>query len=144
MSLPSKILVIIQVLSLTYLSIWGTILTSGWLLLLQLFGIALGIWGIWVMKIGNFNIQPEVKAKAVLVSTGPYALIRNPMYTGLIVFFGSGVLYSLQFMNLMVYFLLVVVLLLKINMEEKFMTKQFGQTYVLYKNKTYRLFPYLF
>ena len=96
------------------------------------------------MKIGNFNIQPELKKNAVLVNSGPYKLIRNPMYTGLILFFGSGLASSFQLLNSLVFLLLVLVLLLKINREEKYLALSFGEDYLAYKNKTHRLVPYLF
>jgi len=144
MSNVSKTLVFIQFFCLLFLLIQGEILAKGFLLAFQIFGIVLGIWAIWVMKIGNFNIQPELKKNAVLVNSGPYKIIRNPMYTGLILFFGSGLATSFYILNFLIFLLLVLVLLLKINREEKYLTLRFGEDYLAYKNRTNRLFPYLF
>lgn len=144
MSTRSKILVFLQFSCLAYLIIFTNILGHGFLLILQIFGCLLSLWAVMVMKVGRFNIQPEVKINAAFISTGPYRLIRNPMYTGLIVFFGAGIFNSPKLINLMVFFLLVAVLLLKIQMEEKFLTTHFGQAYSRYKSRTYRLFPFLF
>ena len=68
----------------------------GIFLVVQIIGFFLSLWAIITMKLGNFNIQPEVKPNAHFVNTGPYRLIRNPMYTGLIVFFGAGGLQSYE------------------------------------------------
>ncbi|MEL4455308.1 isoprenylcysteine carboxylmethyltransferase family protein [Lutimonas vermicola] len=124
--------------------IFTNILGYGFLFIFQICGCLLSLWAVMVMKLGKFNIQPEVKINAALISAGPYRLIRNPMYTGLMIFFGAGIFNSPKLINVMVFSLLVAVLLLKIQMEEKFMTSHFGQAYLQYKTKTYRLFPFLF
>ena len=144
MSIISKTLVILQFFCLMFLSIHGEIFANGFFLFFQILGVILSIWAIWAMKIGNFNIQPELKKNAVLVNSGPYKLIRNPMYTGLILFFGSGLVSSFQLLNSLVFLLLVLVLLFKINREEKYLALRFGADYLAYKNRTYRLLPYLF
>ncbi len=144
MSIVSKTLVLIQFFCLLFLLIQGEILAIGFLFVFQIFGIVLGVWAIWVMKIGNFNIQPELKKNAVLVSLGPYKFIRNPMYTGLILFFGSGLATSFHILNFLVFLLLVLVLLLKINREENYLTLRFGEEFVAYKSKTHRIVPYVF
>lgn len=144
MSTASKTLVIVQFCCLLFLIIQGKIPAIGLLLIFQILGVFLGIWAIWVMKIGKFNIQPELKNNAALVISGPYKFIRNPMYTGLIIFFGAGLASSFQLLNTLVFLLLVLVLLLKISREEKYLALRFGQDYLAYKNKTHRLVPYLF
>lgn len=144
MSNRSVILVILQFLCFLFFLIQGNIFASGILLACQILGFTLCLWSILVMRIGHFNVQPEVKKNAVFVNSGPYRLIRNPMYAGLIIFFGAGVLHSFQIMNLIVFLLLFLVFLLKIGLEEKFLENQFGKDYIAYKKRTKRLVPYLF
>jgi protein-S-isoprenylcysteine O-methyltransferase Ste14 len=144
MSNRSVILITLQFLCFLFFLIQGNIFASGILLACQILGFILCLWSILVMRIGHFNVQPEVKKNAVFVNSGPYRLIRNPMYAGLLIFFGAGVLHSFQMLNFMVFLLLFLVFLLKIRSEEKFLEKQFGENYVAYKKKTKRLVPYLF
>jgi protein-S-isoprenylcysteine O-methyltransferase len=144
MSNRSKILVILQFLCFIFFLIQGNIFASGIFLVIQILGFILCFWSILVMRIGHFNVQPEVKKNAVFVNSGPYRFIRNPMYAGLIIFFGAGVLHSFQMMKFLVFLLLLLVFLLKISLEEKFLAKQFGEKYIAYKKKTKRLVPYLF
>ena len=96
------------------------------------------------MKLGNFNVQPEVKSTAKMVSKGPYKIIRNPMYTGLLIFFSVTVISKFTFVRLGVFAILTVVLLLKIFMEEKFLEQKFRETYLNYKSNTYRLIPFVY
>lgn len=144
MSKISKTLVILQFCCLLFLLIQGKIVANGFFLIFQIVGVFLSVWAIWVMKIGNFNIQPELKKNAILVNSGPYKLIRNPMYTGLILFFGFSLVSSFHILNFLVFLLLVIVLLLKINREEQYLALRFGEDYFAYKKRTYRLVPYLF
>lgn len=144
MSNLSKLLVIIQFFCLTYLVFFANIASSGIFPILQILGFILAIWSVFAMGIGRFNIQPEVKSQSKLVTKGPYKIIRNPMYTGLILFFGAGVLNVLNIIDLSVFIILCIVLLSKINLEEKYLAAKFGTSYDDYKKKSYRLFPYIY
>ncbi|MCA0931229.1 isoprenylcysteine carboxylmethyltransferase family protein [Lutimonas saemankumensis] len=144
MSTLSKILVLLQFLCFFYFAFFTEILVSGFGLFVQVFAASLCIWAVIVMKPGRFNVQPEVKSNAVFVSNGPYRIIRNPMYLGLILFFGVIVFYEPIILNLLFYLTLVAVFLLKIKLEERFLLKNFGQVYKEYKTKSYRLVPYLY
>ncbi|WP_405210591.1 methyltransferase family protein [Dokdonia sp. Asnod2-E02] len=112
-------------------------------LLFKVFGFAIALWGVLAMRIGNFNIQPEVKSEA-LVTRGPYQILRNPMYTGILLFFIPAAFIPLSIINSMLYIALVVVLILKIYREEQLLSSHFGATYKAYKKTTYRLIPLLF
>jgi protein-S-isoprenylcysteine O-methyltransferase Ste14 len=144
MSIASKLLVFLQVSCLAYLLFFTKFMSQGLLLIIQISGILLSLWAVITMKLGNFNIQPELKQNAHFVNSGPYRLIRNPMYTGLIVFFGAGILHSIELTQSIAFLILTLVLILKIHFEEKFLEERFGSTYLLYKRKTYRLFPFVF
>ena len=151
MSNKSKILVIIQFSCFAFFAITGDIFTFDYWLILQFIGLLLGLWGILAMKIGNFNIQPEVKSDAIMTSKGPYVIIRNPMYSGIILFFGTSIFVNFNFdkllfsvIRLVVFLILLIVLLLKIHMEENFLKARFNDDYIKYKNKTFRLIPYIY
>ena len=144
MSLRSKILLAFQFLCFGYFVFFQPLIATGIFILIQFLGFLLCLWSIAVMGIGNFNAQPEVKAKARLVTIGPYSKIRNPMYAGLILFFGAGLVSNFNWQGFVAWVLLVVIFLLKISDEEKYLTERFGSGYTEYVSTTYRIIPYLF
>ena len=111
-----------------------------------IFGIALflfiGIWAIFIMKF-NFNIAPEPVSNAKLIVKGPYRFIRHPMYTSVL---GISLCYLIQdysIFKLMIYVILTVNFIMKLNYEEKILSKRFSE-YNEYKKRTKMLIPYLF
>ena len=143
MSIKSIFLVFLQIVTMAYLLIVTNRIGNGFGLVLQTLGFIIAVWGMLTMKFGNFNVQPEVKS-STLITIGPYKLIRNPMYTGVILIFLPMIINNFSYLNLVVYSVLVLTLLLKIFSEEQFLEKRFGEDYTQYKTGTYRLFPYLF
>ena len=144
MSRKSLILIVIQFSSFIYFGITGNLFGKGFLLFFQIAAILFGLYAIAVMKIGNFNIQPEVKSTAKFIVKGPYKIIRNPMYLSILLFFGISVIQHFSLIRLTVFLALTTSLLLKIFSEEQFLKERFKDAYNTYKQKTYRLIPYLF
>ncbi len=144
MSTRSKILVFLQFSCLAYLVLFTNFMAEGFFLAVQICGFTISLWAVITMRPGKFNIQPELKSNANFVSYGPYRLIRNPMYAGLILICGTSVLNSLKIHEILVFLLLLVVLLIKIHLEEKYLSQSFGEDYLRYKEKTYRLIPFLY
>lgn len=79
----------------------------------------------------------------VLVDTGPYAVTRNPMLTGVFFFlFGLGFLFSS--LSLVLFFAPLFVLAMALELkaiEEPELTKRLGEQYLDYKSRTPMFFP---
>ncbi|MGA9269036.1 MAG: isoprenylcysteine carboxylmethyltransferase family protein [Lutimonas sp.] len=143
MSIRSKILLALQFLCFGYFVFFQELLATGILILVQFFGFLLCLWSIAVMGIGNFNAQPEVKPKARLVKIGPYSKIRNPMYAGLLLFFGAGLISHFNWQGLIAWVFMALIFTFKINDEEKYLTQRFGNSYADYMGSTYRMIPFV-
>ncbi len=143
MSLKSVILVILQIIAMIFLVIANNPIAIGFGLILQIIGVAIGLWGILTMRIGNFNIQPEVKS-VTLITSGPYRWIRNPMYLAVILFYATIVVQNFSWMNGIVFIILLITILLKIYSEEEFLDERFGEEYANYKMKSKRIIPFIY
>jgi protein-S-isoprenylcysteine O-methyltransferase Ste14 len=144
MSRKSLVLVIIQFSCFVLLIFGGSLWAKGYWFYIQIIALLFTIWATLSLRLGNFNIQPEVKKTAVFVTSGPYSISRNPIYSGLLLVFGFGVFYNLNYYQIAIYLVLAVVLLLKIQDEEKYLTVHFGEAYTNYKANSYRLIPYIY
>lgn len=140
----ATVLTSIQLSSLVFLLISGQIIavtTEG--LLVEIAGVILGFHAIFTQRIGNFNIRPLPKQGAKLITSGPYSLIRHPMYTAQILALIPLVIEHFTYLRLAVLIILSVVLIIKINFEEKQLVKQF-ENYNEYRKKSKKLIPFIF
>jgi protein-S-isoprenylcysteine O-methyltransferase Ste14 len=144
MSNKSIILVIIQFLCFAFFLFNRNLIANNIWIIFQITGFIISAWGVLAMKIGNFNIQPEVRSNARFITKGPYKIIRNPMYAGLILFFGASIISSFSSLRLLVFVILILIFLLKIKMEEIFLSKAFGDDFQNHKKRTYRLIPFIY
>lgn len=105
---------------------------------LVLAAIAFALWGQQTMRAAGTNIRPDEPATAI-VSDGPFAFTRNPLYLSLLAMFaGIGVASaSLTFLAVIVPLALVlhygVVL-----PEERYLEAKFGDTYRAYRARVRR------
>lgn len=143
MSKKSAILVTVQLLCMVFLLMIDIPFADGFGLIFQGIGIVLGLWAIYTIKFGNFNIQPEVKSD-YLVKNGPYKWIRNPMYTAVLLFYSPLIISDFTWLKLMVFLVLFITLMMKIYSEEQFLSLKFSNDYLIYKSKTKRLIPFVF
>jgi protein-S-isoprenylcysteine O-methyltransferase Ste14 len=142
--IKARILVIIQLGCIIYIFASGSPLANRPpLLLLQIAGIAIGIWAFTVMGIGNMNISPLVKQGAVLVTRGPYRLIRHPMYLAVLLVIWPLIIDHLSLMRIAAGFVLTADLIIKMLFEESLLKKQFAE-YKAYMKTTKRLIPVIF
>lgn len=109
----------------------------------MLFSFVLILWALIAMQKSKLRILPEPSANAILITKGPYRFIRHPMYTAILL--GSiGLLINyFTWLRLAIAVALAIVLLIKLNWEEKMLSQKFDE-YKEYMKHTRRILPLLF
>jgi protein-S-isoprenylcysteine O-methyltransferase Ste14 len=144
-------LIVIVILSTTriplrwlYLQLWPAGLWPFWL------GAAVTIAGllfaVWAREhLGrNWSRSVTIKQGHELITSGPYAVVRHPIYTGSLAgFLGMAIAIS-QVRGFIAFALVFLAFWMKLRMEEQWMRSQFGETYATYAHRTAALVPYLF
>ncbi len=91
----------------------------------------------------NWSQAVTLKQGHELITSGPYALVRHPIYTGLLLgFLGSAVARG-EWRGLLAVALVFAVLWHKLRLEEKWMRSQFGEPYEAYSRQVSALVPYI-
>jgi protein-S-isoprenylcysteine O-methyltransferase Ste14 len=110
-------------------------------LALFLLGLALAVWA--RLYIGrNWGTPMSRKEEPELVTTGPYHLIRHPIYSGLILaLIGTALATTLY--GLIAVAVLSGYFIFSATREEAYLTVQFQDTYRAYKHSTKMLVPFL-
>ena len=103
----------------------------------------LGTWAIWVMRKSKLNVFPDVLQGAGLIVIGPYRYIRHPMYLAVIGCGAALLIDYFTYFRLMVFIVLIIDLILKIEYEEKLLKAAFDQ-YVDYRQVTKKLIPFIY
>lgn len=104
--------------------------------------IAIALWSVFTMRIGNIRIQPIPKTDAQLISSGPYRFARHPMYAAvLLAMLGLAITINSIF-GYSVWIVLCIDLLLKLRFEEKLLMVRFPE-YREYMDRTKKLLPFL-
>ena len=136
--------VAIQFICLGLIAVTGSLFPSHeFLLMIELLGLGLGIWAAYSMRLGNFNIVPDPLARSKLVTTGPYRLIRHPMYLALLLTTLPLVINEVDLFRIVIWLVLLFNLLLKLNYEENLLVTELVG-YEQYIRKSARLIPFLY
>jgi protein-S-isoprenylcysteine O-methyltransferase Ste14 len=140
----SYTLVFVQFAALLVIAFSGPLLLRQPLsLALAVAAILLGLWAILAMRPGYFNILPDPKPNGRLVRAGPYRWIRHPMYAALLLLSLALVLNAPSWWRGLVWLLLLVNLLVKLNYEESLLAKLHPE-YSSYQAQSRRLVPFLY
>lgn len=120
----------------------GLHIPSNFALLIFLLGGGFGFYALKHNPLSNFNITPDIKANASLITTGTYRYIRHPMYFSLFVMMLGVVVSKPTLFSLFIYVLLVVTLFLKAHKEETLWVERSCE-YGNYRQKTKKIIPFV-
>jgi protein-S-isoprenylcysteine O-methyltransferase Ste14 len=111
---------------------------------LALFGLGLGF-AIWArLNIGrNWGTPMSQKNDPVLVTSGPYRLVRHPIYSGILLA-GVGTAVALGWPWLIAPVLAGIYFVYSAVIEERYLTEQFPNAYPAYRRSSKMLIPFIF
>jgi protein-S-isoprenylcysteine O-methyltransferase Ste14 len=111
---------------------------------LTLFALGIGF-AVWArVHIGrNWGTPMSQKDEPELVTSGPYRLVRHPIYSGILVA-GIGTAVALSWTWLVVTLLAGSYFIYSATVEERYLTEQFPEAYPKYRRSTKMLVPFVF
>ena len=91
----------------------------------------------------NWSRSVTIKQDHQLIVTGPYALVRHPIYTGILTGFLGMTLAVAEMRGIVAFVLVSLVLWSKLRLEEQWMRTQFGAPYEAYSRRTAAVVPFV-
>ena len=123
-----------------------SVTTDPWLAAVGLVLFAAGLsFAIWArIHIGrNWGTPMTRQEEPELVTSGPYRLVRHPIYSGILVA-GVGTAVGLSWYWLAAVFLAGIYFIYSATVEERYLAEQFPSTYPEYERSTKMLVPFVF
>ncbi|HVH87937.1 MAG TPA: isoprenylcysteine carboxylmethyltransferase family protein [Terriglobales bacterium] len=105
-------------------------------------GVALAVWARFVLA-DNWSGRITVKVGHELMCSGPYAYVRHPIYSGILLSVIGTALQIGEWRGLVAIAMVTVAFAMKGKREEAYMTTEFGQGYIYYRRSTGFLVPKL-
>jgi len=138
------LLVTIQFAGIIYFALSGKVYPqNNFVFVLETLSVVLGIWAILAMKLHTLTVLPSVKAGGQLCTSGPYRLIRHPMYTAVLLLLFALLLNNYSTTRLIVFLIVLVDLIVKMNVEEKILKAHY-EGYKDYMKGTKRIIPFVY
>jgi len=103
---------------------------------------SLGFWAWTQVALGKeWSPQLQLREEHHLVTTGPYARIRHPLYTAMIGYGTSLALVTANWVFVVLAVAMIAGLFARVPKEEQMMIEEFGEEYKAYMQRTGRFFP---
>ena len=110
--------------------------------LLTAAGLCFAIWA--RVHLGrNWSGTVTIKQDHELIVSGPYAIVRHPIYTGLLLALIGTAMARGQWRGLFAVLIAWAALWRKLRVEERWMTERFGQQYEVYSRRVPALLPFV-
>jgi protein-S-isoprenylcysteine O-methyltransferase Ste14 len=92
---------------------------------------------------GNWSGIVTLKQDHTLTRSGPYRLVRHPIYTGLLLAVLGTAVAEGEWRGLVAFAAVLVAFLRKVRIEEQFMLEAFGEEYARYRREVPALLPWV-
>lgn len=120
----------------------GLYTPNNFALLIFFLGGGFGLYTVKHNPLSNFNITPEIKENASLITTGVCRYIKHPMYFSVLVMMFGVVVSEPALLSFFIFMLLVVTLFLKAQKEEMLWMVESSE-YTNYRQQTKRIIPFV-
>jgi protein-S-isoprenylcysteine O-methyltransferase Ste14 len=105
-------------------------------------GIAFAIWARFYIG-RNWSGRVTIKKDHELIRSGPYAIVRHPIYAGLLAALAGTTIAIGEIRAILALAIIAVGLHFKARLEERFMREQFGEQYTRYEHEVKSLIPWV-
>lgn len=105
-------------------------------------GIAFAIWARFYIG-RNWSGRVTIKQDHELIRSGPYAIVRHPIYAGFLAALAGTTIAIGQIRAILALAIITVGLHFKARTEEKFMRQQFGEEYARYEREVKSVIPWV-
>lgn len=136
-------------ITLQYLLILGLLATGPLLpenpilIFLEIVGVWYLAWVLWTKFVVKFDLSYKSSSKSRLVAKGPYKYIRHPFSSALLLITIVLIFNDFDLLRLFLWIMLVLVIVLKTRYDETIFSQYFND-FSLYKQRTYRLIPFVY
>jgi protein-S-isoprenylcysteine O-methyltransferase Ste14 len=105
-------------------------------------GVLVAIWSRFYLG-GNWSATVTVKQDHELIRSGPYSVVRHPIYSGLLLALLGTALAVGEIRGLLAVALALLAWKIKSRREESFMESEFGEQYMQYRQNVKGLVPFI-
>lgn len=108
------------------------------------FGLGLRWWAVQKLA-ARFTVKVSIIQEHQLEKTGPFLFLRHPSYSALLIYhLGLGLLMQNVLCCLILIILPLIVILIRIKVEEALLLDYFGEEYKTYSSQSWRLLPWIY
>ena len=112
-----------------------TNLVGGIGLLISFMGLILACWSRYLLG-KNWSLSVQKKENHELIKSGPYSILRHPIYTGILLIFIGNTIIVGDYRGIIAVLIVFISFWFKLKKEEKWLIEIFGEDYHNYKKTT--------
>jgi protein-S-isoprenylcysteine O-methyltransferase Ste14 len=142
MKLISKFAFPALIIALLFLLIRGSLFSSSlFVIAAQILALVLSVWTRRSFGAGQFKVSAD-PGDGMLLTSGPYKVIRHPMFAAALLFLWASILGHWSLINVVIGLVVTGFIAVRIITEEQLLRSHFPE-YIEYSKKTKRIIPYL-